>query len=689
MASAGGQPGASKGGAVLRVDSKTLHKALRELEKLTKLCQSPRLKLKNSPPYLLGILPEIFKVLRSLEQQVSLNLFSDDTYFRVYLGNLLSKTKQAIQLFKEAGEKIYEETSIHRRHLTKLSLIFSHMLAELRAIFSAESSYGKNYCITKEGAAQFWRQYFGNRSIIPWVEFKEKLDTVHMVEEGPMALALKSTIDLTCNDYISIFEYDIFTRLFQPWETLLKNWTTLAVTHPGYMAFLTYDEVKARLQCYSNKPGSYIFRLSCTRLGQWAIGYVNQDGSILQTIPQNKPLFQSLMDGERDGFYLYPDGRSINPDPSHLLQPSPQNCIEVTKEQYQLYCDMGTTFQLCKICTENDKNVKIEPCGHLICSTCLTSWQQSDGQTCPFCRCEIKGHKDIKIDPLAFSRSPPRARPSKVESEEVWAAVEPEGYENTEPTGSVASPRNPQKAPQADRPSLALVLPPIPRRLDLLNRCTVGAQLGARPSAPSVALEGPPDSDRAQSQDMDLWLRSRPLPSVPASATWDTTATPSSGADPSRPPRIRAKARLTAMDLLQGAMYQDVAAPRSHSPGVADPPHSSEPQASSARHPSALDSSDLQNGSSRSTDGSWESGHSQSHTEPAEPYLSETTPDSTSDQGVLGQTESWPSPELFTNLLFHQLCFEGYPQEHISRALTIAPDDIDLVHEILDSFQRS
>lgn len=44
-------------------------------------------------------------------------------------------------------------------------------------------------------------------------------------------------------------------RLFQPWPTLLRNWQILAVTHPGYVAFLTYDEVKARLQKYINKPG--------------------------------------------------------------------------------------------------------------------------------------------------------------------------------------------------------------------------------------------------------------------------------------------------------------------------------------------------------------------------------------------------------------------------------------------------
>lgn len=51
-----------------------------------------------------------------------------------------------------------------------------------------------------------------------------------------------------------------FCSLFQPWGTLLRNWQILAVTHPGYVAFLTYDEVKARLQKYIHKAGSYVFR---------------------------------------------------------------------------------------------------------------------------------------------------------------------------------------------------------------------------------------------------------------------------------------------------------------------------------------------------------------------------------------------------------------------------------------------
>lgn len=109
--------------------------------------------------------------------------------------------------------------------------------------------------------------------------------------------------------------------------------------------------------------------------------------------------------------YLFPDGRTQNPDLTGLCEPSPQDHIKVTQvnlavtnkpwinhrffttmvfysfmtshpflssiqqEQYELYCEMGSTFQLCKICAENDKDVKIEPCGHLMCTSCLTAWQ--------------------------------------------------------------------------------------------------------------------------------------------------------------------------------------------------------------------------------------------------------------------------------------------------------------------------
>lgn len=178
-------------------------------------------------------------------------------------------------------------------------------------------------------------------------------------------------------------------RLFQPWEQLLVNWKVLAVTHPGYTAFITYEELHEELQLHRDSVGAYAFRLSNTKLGQWAIGYVNQSGEILQTIPENKSLMKVLIDGERNGYYTKPKGRLDNPDLSKYLHETKPENIEVPEESVQIYFDMGTTFNLCKVCLDRDKDIRIEPCNHLVCADCVAKWKMKDNSptpTCPFCK---------------------------------------------------------------------------------------------------------------------------------------------------------------------------------------------------------------------------------------------------------------------------------------------------------------
>ncbi|MGH0162534.1 UNVERIFIED_CONTAM: hypothetical protein FKN15_068662 [Acipenser sinensis] len=524
------QPGA--------VDKKTVEKCWKLMDKVVRLCQNPKLALKNSPPYILDLLPDTYQHLRTIlsRYEGKMETLGENEYFMVFMENLTKKTKQTISLFKEGKERMYEENSQPRRNLTKLSLIFSHMLAELKAIFPNGLFQGDNFRITKADAAEFWRKAFSDKTIVPWKIFRQALHEFHPISSGLEAMALKSTIDLACNDYISVFEFDIFTRLFQPWSSLLRNWNSLAVTHPGYMAFLTYDEVKARLQKFIHKHGSYIFRLSCTRLGQWAIGYVTADGNILQTIPHNKPLFQALIDGFREGFYLFPDGRTQNPDLTGLCEPSPQDHIKVTQEQYELYCEMGSTFQLCKICAENDKDVKIEPCGHLMCTSCLTAWQESEGQGCPFCRCEIKGTEPIVVDPFnpkdnsggSVSRAwfGAEGTPSpNYDDDDDDRLEDPLFMMSKLACSKEERPPSPMSlAPQAS-------LPPVPPRLDLLQHrpCNPGA---SSPGATSKAsshhkdkplplppaqrdLPPPPPPDRLHSAGGEGRLQRRPLPITP------------------------------------------------------------------------------------------------------------------------------------------------------------------------------
>ncbi|XP_038669966.1 E3 ubiquitin-protein ligase CBL-like isoform X2 [Scyliorhinus canicula] len=431
------------------------------------------------------------------------------------------------------------------------------MLANLRAIFPKGLFQGDTYRITKMDAADFWKKSFGDQSIVPWRYFRDQLYKVHRFGSGMESMALKSTIDLTCNDHISIFEFDIFTRLFQPWPSLLKNWNFLAVTHPGYMAFLTYDEVKARLQHYIQKPASYIFRLSCTRMGQWAIGYVTDDGSILQTIPQNKPLFQALIEGSSEGFYLYPDGRDFNPDLTGLREPSRQDHIQVSQEQYELYCDIGSTFQLCKICTERNKDVKIEPCGHLICNDCLTTWQESDGHSCPFCRCEIKGMESIVVDPFKPRHNQPPISKDQLPRNQVPEEEEEEEDDNFEDMALLMDKLAAlNKTVQPESPMLTAGLDPappaVPPRTDLLqsrsNTSPGISNLSTRPKTSAI----PPLPERPISVVLLDWMKNRPLPGLPMKQTGGSGTT--RGPPPPIPDRVnnqrQCEGKLTAMDVI-------------------------------------------------------------------------------------------------------------------------------------------
>lgn len=381
---------------------KSLEETWKLMDKVVKLCQRPQMNLNNSPPFILEILPETYQLLKLIHTKYDSSdkyPADDNDYSLIFLENLQDRCRQTLKLFKVAKDEMFNEESEHRHKLTRNTLVYNHILSELKAIFPNGYFIGDKYLITKKGSAgEFWRQNFGNSVLVDWKVFYHALQQVHNIDSSFFSLnALKQTIDLTCDEYISIFEFDVFTRLFQPWSTLLKNWQVLAVTHPGYKAFLTYDELKARLQKHIDKPGSYVFRLSCTRLGQWAIGYVTEKGEILQTIVQNISLSQALTDTK---VYLYPDGKDEDHNLSILcsgLAGDDRN-VTVTEEQYEIYCGVGNSVLTCKICFENDKNIRIEPCNHLLCTMCLTQLQESGSHVCPYCRTEIKETVQIKMD---------------------------------------------------------------------------------------------------------------------------------------------------------------------------------------------------------------------------------------------------------------------------------------------------
>lgn len=166
-AAAAAANGASYAGKVV-IDRRTIEKTWKLMDKVVKLCQSPKMNLKNSPPFLLDILPDTYQHLRHIytrheAAQDRLAALNANDYFKIFVENLQKKCKQAIKLFKDGKEKMFDETSPYRRNLTKLSLVFSHMLSELKAIFPNGQFAGENFRITKSDAAEFWKKSFGNK----------------------------------------------------------------------------------------------------------------------------------------------------------------------------------------------------------------------------------------------------------------------------------------------------------------------------------------------------------------------------------------------------------------------------------------------------------------------------------------------------------------------------------------------
>lgn len=147
------------------VDKKTIEKSCKLMDKVVKLCQHPRMNLRNSPPFILDILPDTYQHLRTIcaKNDDRLQSPNECEYFKTFIDNLLNKCKNTIKLFRDGKDKMYDENSHCRRNLTKLSLVFSHMLAELKAIYPSGSYAGETFRITKGDASDWWKDSFNDK----------------------------------------------------------------------------------------------------------------------------------------------------------------------------------------------------------------------------------------------------------------------------------------------------------------------------------------------------------------------------------------------------------------------------------------------------------------------------------------------------------------------------------------------
>lgn len=149
----------------MRIDRRSIEKVWKQMDRIVKYCQMPKMNLKNSPPYMLDILPDLYQTLREImtNYEDRLHILNEIDYFRIFIDNLTDQCTKTIDCFKRAGHHMYEENSSYRKYLIKLSLYFSHNLAELKSLFNRGIYEGEKFRLTKQEAQEFWRSQFNER----------------------------------------------------------------------------------------------------------------------------------------------------------------------------------------------------------------------------------------------------------------------------------------------------------------------------------------------------------------------------------------------------------------------------------------------------------------------------------------------------------------------------------------------
>jgi hypothetical protein len=149
-----------------KVDKKLFDKTCKLIDKVVRLCQQEKLNLINSPPYIIDILPDIYNHLNhiSTAYENKIHILNEIDYFIIFMNTLSNKCDKVAKLFRDAGKRIFEDASNERKELIKYSLIFSHMLAELKSLFP-NFVYDDKFRIAKADAAEFWKTNFNEKYV--------------------------------------------------------------------------------------------------------------------------------------------------------------------------------------------------------------------------------------------------------------------------------------------------------------------------------------------------------------------------------------------------------------------------------------------------------------------------------------------------------------------------------------------
>lgn len=366
------------------------------LSSLIQASSEERLGLPSRQPVLKDVAHSIQIKLDRIISASPMDVLSSHAHFRPCLIHIEQCCRKTLQIILQTDVPVMANPqSVERVEVIRQTRVLYHIVRELMTHYPHETwSNNTTFCLPE--AKVFWKKVAGDMKIVPWGAFMDALAQKFgsSFKEGNYAELLKEHLDLCDDGYISCWEFDVFTQLYQPWDMLLSTWSIITQKHPGYKAWMTFEEVEQTLQPFRHISGSYVFRKSANHLGKWTIGYIDDTGHIRQSILEEGSLFQNLVSFAAKGICRHPMGNKKNIDPRDFVELDYAAVIEVTDEQSAAYAAVNSTFETCKICLTASKEVRIEPCNHLLCKTCLDNWIRSNRTkgvvSCPFCRGQVK-----------------------------------------------------------------------------------------------------------------------------------------------------------------------------------------------------------------------------------------------------------------------------------------------------------
>ncbi|KAL3318418.1 hypothetical protein Ciccas_002926 [Cichlidogyrus casuarinus] len=267
---------------------------------------------------------------------------------------------------------------------------FTFMLEEIREMFS-EGKLITSYQISKPEPRKWWQDNFGDEVVISWNCFGTCFIREFDIEKGNFD-RLHECFSFTSTEYVSIFAFDLFTRLYTPWKQMKDVWTTLAVKSSAYMGFISFSSMRQCLKLM--KPGCFGYRVSCSNVGYWSVGYVTAAGTPSQTICWCRPLADHLKLGNLQSLYLSTTSDEPFPNLDNILNLIVN--VELPPDYMPDYT-FSDNIEKCIICFEEPLDLRIEPCGHFCGQKCIRNcMSKCKMMKCPVCRREIKSISIVK-----------------------------------------------------------------------------------------------------------------------------------------------------------------------------------------------------------------------------------------------------------------------------------------------------